>query len=61
MTRFVANMQQELLTAITDDAAGIIVDPCPCGAESTHGAHGFRDGELYDEFWCQECWNKKKS
>lgn len=34
---------------------------CPCGKDSDIGAHGFRDGELYDEYWCLECWNKKKS
>lgn len=33
---------------------------CSCGAESDVGCHGFRHGEIYDEYHCYECWAKKK-
>lgn len=33
---------------------------CACGAESTRGCHGFRDGEIYDEYYCDECFKKKE-
>lgn len=32
---------------------------CPCGEESDYGCHGFRDGELFDEYLCKKCYYKK--
>ena len=34
---------------------------CPCGEESVYGAHGIRDGEIYSEYFCEKCWNKRNS
>lgn len=34
-------------------------DKCECGAESDYGCHGVRDAQVYDEFYCKECYNKK--
>lgn len=31
---------------------------CNCGEESTRGCHGLKDGELYDEYFCDNCYNK---
>ena len=36
-------------------------DLCSCGEESDYGAHGLRDGEIYDEYFCEKCWNKKNN
>jgi hypothetical protein len=37
-----------------------IEDPCKgCGKESEYGAHGIRDQEVYDEYWCGPCYHKK--
>ncbi len=39
-----------------------IEDPCQeCGKESDYGAHGIRNGEVYDEYHCEECYNKVDS
>lgn len=32
---------------------------CACGAESDYGAHGVSNGEIYDEYYCEACWNNK--
>lgn len=32
---------------------------CACGAESTRGCHGFTNGVLYNEYYCDDCYNKK--
>lgn len=34
-------------------------DNCKCGAESTRGCHGIKDNEVYDAYYCDECYNKK--
>jgi hypothetical protein len=34
-------------------------DNCQCGKESDYGCHGVRDGQVYDEFYCKECYHKK--
>jgi len=34
---------------------------CECGQESYYAGHGFRNGELYSEYHCKECYNKRKS
>jgi hypothetical protein len=36
-------------------------DNCKCGKESTRGCHGFMDGEIYNEYYCDECYNRKDS
>ncbi len=33
---------------------------CDCGKESDFGYHGVRDGEVYSEYYCKECYNKKE-
>lgn len=39
----------------------MIEDPCVvCGAESTHGCHGFKDGEVYSLYFCDRHINKRK-
>ncbi len=36
-------------------------DPCnKCGEPSDIGAHGIRDGKIYDEYYCESCYNLKK-
>lgn len=38
----------------------LIEDPCrDCNAESTIGAHGIRNDEIYDEYYCEACWRSK--
>jgi hypothetical protein len=32
---------------------------CKCGKESDYGCHGFRDQQMYNEFYCRECYNKR--
>jgi len=34
-------------------------DDCACGEESTKGCHGISNGSVYDEYYCDECYNKK--
>lgn len=34
-------------------------DLCKCGKESTRGCHGFRNEEIYSEYYCDECFNKR--
>lgn len=31
---------------------------CKCGAESTKGCHGVRNGQIYSEHFCDSCYNK---
>lgn len=31
---------------------------CQCGKPSEYGCHGVKNGEVYDEFLCKECYNK---
>ncbi len=35
-------------------------DLCTCGKESEFGCHGISNGEIYDEYYCEECYNVKK-
>ena len=35
-------------------------DKCSCGQESTRGCHGIRDGEVYDEYYCEDCYTADK-
>lgn len=35
-------------------------DKCHCGAESEVGVHGVKENDIYDEYYCYECWNKHK-
>jgi hypothetical protein len=37
-----------------------IEDPCACGAPSEYGAHGIRDNKVYDEYFCESCYNKER-
>jgi hypothetical protein len=30
-----------------------------CGAESDYGAHGIKNGEVYDEYFCESCYHAK--
>jgi len=32
---------------------------CECGQESTKGCHGIKDEEVYSEYYCDECFNKR--
>lgn len=32
---------------------------CPCGEESVYGCHGVREGEVYTEYFCKVCYNKR--
>lgn len=34
-------------------------DLCICGEVSTRGCHGIKEHEVYDEYYCDECYNKK--
>lgn len=35
--------------------------PCVrCFGEAKVGHHGIRDGQVYDEYWCEECYAKEK-
>jgi len=34
-------------------------DKCKCGKESDYGCHGIKDGEVYSEFYCKECYQEK--
>lgn len=34
-------------------------DACLCGKKSTKGCHGIKDREVYSEFYCDECFNKR--
>jgi hypothetical protein len=36
-------------------------DVCSCGLPSEFGAHGITANVIYDEYFCQNCWNKRKS
>jgi hypothetical protein len=39
-----------------------VVEECPClgcGGESYYGGHGIREGHVYDEYWCENCYHKK--
>ncbi len=36
----------------------VIEDPCcKCGRESAIGGHGIREGAIYDEYYCEDCYN----
>lgn len=35
-------------------------DLCSCGKESEYGCHGITNGEVYDEYFCETCYNVKK-
>jgi len=35
-------------------------DLCACGKESEFGCHGITQGEIYDEYYCEACYNIKK-
>ena len=43
-----------------DDMSKQLEYLCKCGQESTHGAHGVRDNEVFSEYFCQKCYNNKK-
>jgi hypothetical protein len=32
---------------------------CACGETSTKGCHGVKNGEVYSEYYCDGCYNKK--
>lgn len=32
---------------------------CKCGAESDFGCHGVRNGEIFSEYYCKNCYNKE--
>lgn len=32
---------------------------CSCGKDSTKGCHGFKNDELYSEYFCDPCFNKR--
>lgn len=31
-----------------------------CGAESEIGAHGIKNGQVYDEYYCHACYKKTR-
>lgn len=35
-------------------------DNCKCGQESDFGCHGVKNDEVYSEFYCKDCYNKKE-
>lgn len=35
-------------------------DKCKCGKESTKGCHGIKNEEIYSEYYCDDCFNKRK-
>lgn len=35
-------------------------DLCSCGQEVDYGCHGVRDGEVYSEYLCKKCYNKRE-
>jgi hypothetical protein len=44
------------------DMTTSIEDPCcQCGRESEFGAHGIRENEVYDEYYCESCWNSNRN
>lgn len=53
-------MQLELPEPSTIAVIIEVTDNCDCGNQSDYGAHGIRDGEIYDEYYCEECWSKRK-
>lgn len=34
---------------------------CQCGEESTRGCHGMKNGAIYDEYFCDYCYNNKSN
>jgi hypothetical protein len=36
-------------------------DKCLCNEESTKGCHGIRNGEVYSEYYCDDCYNKREN
>jgi hypothetical protein len=34
-------------------------DKCKCGAESDYGCHGVKNMEVYSEYYCTDCYNKR--
>ena len=36
-------------------------DACECGEKSTRGCHGIRNNEIYSEYYCDSCYNRKNS
>jgi hypothetical protein len=34
---------------------------CACRAESTRGCHGLREGRIYSEYFCDDCYNRKEA
>lgn len=35
--------------------------PCyGCGEESSYGCHGVTDGDVFDEYWCEACFSKRR-
>lgn len=34
-------------------------DKCACGKESTRGCHGIKDGEIFSEHPCDDCFNSR--
>ena len=48
-------MKQEngLKTSLVDDLCIV------CKEESSYGAHGIRNWEIYDEYYCEKCYNTK--
>ena len=35
------------------------IDLCECGQESYYAGHGFRNGKLYSEYHCKECFHRR--
>jgi hypothetical protein len=35
-------------------------DTCKCGQPSDIGCHGIKEGVVYDEWYCERCYNKQK-
>ena len=36
-----------------------LTDRCLCGEESDYGCHGVKDVQVYSEFYCKECYNRR--
>lgn len=33
---------------------------CECGQDSDFGCHGIRNEEIYSEYYCTDCYNRRK-
>jgi hypothetical protein len=55
------NPQDVTLTINGEAIQNIDLTLCNCGEESDFGAHGIRNGKVYSEYYCKDCYNKKEA